>query len=249
MRYIRQTKVRSAALGASVLLALSAVVAGAGAHGGSGALAGSALFAGDEGPSPVEVVLYGEALCPYCVQFTLKTVAPLLDGDFANVIQFRYVAYGNAHAGSEGPSCQHGPAECRLNRVVNCAQDQAPDQARWFPFVRCLEAADPKGMEEAVEECAADAGLDAAALHECSKPGGARGDELDAAAAKETAALRPPHQWVPWVTVNNITLGEDLDALWRYVCVAYTGERPEACYAPPPSTAAAAVQGSLAVRS
>jgi interferon gamma-inducible protein 30 len=138
-----------------------------------------------------------------------------------------------------GVRCQHGPAECRLDRVINCATHLNPGQDRWLPFVTCLEAAEggAEGMEGAVEGCAAKAGLDAAAIRGCAE--GRQGDALERAAAEETAALRPPHRWVPWVVVNGIPLGEDLDSLWRYICVAYAGQRPAACYAPPPSLAAA----------
>lgn len=47
-------------------------------------------------------------------------------------------------------------------------------------------------MEDAVDGCAEDAGLDTAALHECAE--GPQGDELEREAAEETAKLRPPHQ-------------------------------------------------------
>jgi interferon gamma-inducible protein 30 len=139
--------------------------------------------------------------------------------------------------------CQHGPAECRLDRMINCATHLHPGQAHWLPFVTCLEGAEggAEGMEGAVEGCAAKAGLDAAAIHTCAE--GPQGDALERAAAEETAALCPPHRWVPWVVVNGIPLGEDLDSLWRYICVAYTGQRPEACFAPPPSLAGAVAGG------
>ena len=28
--------------------------------------------------------------------------------------------------------CQHGPLECQLNRVINCATDMYPDQNKWW---------------------------------------------------------------------------------------------------------------------
>lgn len=46
--------------------------------------------------APVNVTLYAEALCPYCASFLAETLAPLLDNGFDNVIDFRYVAWGNA---------------------------------------------------------------------------------------------------------------------------------------------------------
>lgn len=87
--------------------------------------------------------------------------------------------------------CQHGPAECRLNRVINCAQALRPAQAQWLPFVLCLQRARAKRMEAAVESCAAGTALDAAALHACAA--GPQGDALEHAAAARTNALVPPH--------------------------------------------------------
>lgn len=41
----------------------------------------------------------------------------------------------------QGVQCQHGPSECALNRVINCATHHYPSQATWLPFVDCLESA------------------------------------------------------------------------------------------------------------
>lgn len=47
-----------------------------------------------------------------------------------------------------------------------------------------------------------------------------------------------PPSYVPWVLVNGIPLGQ-LDAqLLRIVCLAFSGKRPAACYAPPDAAAA-----------
>ena len=44
--------------------------------------------------------------------------------------------------------------------------------------------------------------------------------------------------------MSGIPLGEDIDALWRYVCVATpAGERPQACSVPPDAAATAAALG------
>lgn len=140
---------------------------------------------------------------------------------------------GRPPSAQGGPECQHGPAECRLNRLINCAAELRPEQTAWFPFVRCLaDSVGIRSVEGEVGSCAAGAGIDADALRACAE--GPAGAALEAAAEKETAKLDPPHQGVPWVTVNGITIGDDTDLLWRYICIAYTGPRPKTCFRPPP---------------
>eukprot|EP00887_Chlorella_sp_A99_P001804 scaffold19.g1804.t1 len=207
----------------------------------------------------------------YCAAFLEGPGADLLGSKFLRRIAvFRYVAWGNAKRALGGPECQHGPAECRLNRLINCAAELRPEQTAWFPFVRCLaDSVGIRSVEGEVGSCAAGAGIDADALRACAE--GPAGAALEAAAEKETAKLDPPHQGVPWVTgqsrryvgrsdgaswaalpprgpapvspsnslpsavaVNGITIGDDTDLLWRYICIAYTGPRPKTCFRPPP---------------
>lgn len=54
---------------------------------------------------------------------------------------------------------------------------------------------------------------------------GPQGDELIVAAAKRTAALKPAHQYVPWVLVNDIPLGDAAGSLSTVICAAYDGKR------------------------
>ena len=51
------------------------------------------------------------------------------------------------------------------------------------------------------------------------------GFELEVEAAAATAALDPPHVYVPWVTVNGIAIGEGYQYLLTFVCAAYAGDR------------------------
>ncbi len=105
----------------------------------------------------------GEALCPFCAKFSLL-LKQLQDSSVLDLADLNYVAWGNAqwqnagvglddacarlHRGTNplhgvaiqaGPRCQHGPVECSMNRVQNCAIHLNPDQAVWLPFVACLE--------------------------------------------------------------------------------------------------------------
>ncbi|KAL4448881.1 hypothetical protein ABPG77_007598 [Micractinium sp. CCAP 211/92] len=203
---------------------------------------GDADSTGGLGCSPfVRVDLYGEALCPFTMEFVTKQIAPLLPSSpFERIIKFRYIAWGNAHWNStqEGlrPACQHGPDECRLNRVVNCAQRLRPAQAQWLPFVTCLSDRPRSKVLSSVERCAAGTAIDADALWRCVD--GSDGDKLEQLAAGATAALDPAHKYVPWVLVNGIPLGGLDSQLTRIVCIAFPGIKPRACYEPPPEAAA-----------
>ncbi|KAK9903485.1 hypothetical protein WJX75_006725 [Coccomyxa subellipsoidea] len=58
---------------------------------------------------------------------------------------------------------------------------------------------------------------------------GKLGKELERAAAAAT----PAHQYVPWILVDEVPLGADCGNLATYICTAYTGEKPGACYKTP----------------
>ena len=59
----------------------------------------------------------------------------------------------------------------------------------------------------------------------CPCSAGNLGVELEVEAAAATAALDPPHIYVPWVTVNDVAIGQGYQFLLTFVCAAYTGNR------------------------
>lgn len=81
------------------------------------------------------------------------------------VIELDVIPWGNARVNPDGsPACQHGPAECALNKLLGCALAQHPDTAQWWPFLRCMEGAalrhkGPPTVEEVAAACGAHAGL------------------------------------------------------------------------------------------
>lgn len=134
-------------------------------------------------------------------------------------------------AAQEKVWCQHGPAECQGNRLINCAQATAAGgQDAWFPYVACLERGSGRSWEADSRACASAAGLDAAAIETCAR--GEQGDELERAAHLETAALRPQHSGVPWVLVNGVPLRDADGQVLLIVCAAIPADahKPDACF-------------------
>lgn len=154
---------------------------------------------------------------------TADILTPMFDNGIAQLMDLHYIAYGNVRGGQ----CQHGPIECKYNKVINCAQASAPDQEDWFPLVKCL-AENMHDLEGKADRCADDAGFDPKETNKCVE--GSQGESLEKEAADKTNALDPKHSFVPWIVVNGVAIGGDFEQLDRYVCAAATNiERPKAC--------------------
>jgi hypothetical protein len=126
-------------------------------------------------------------------------------GDGKGIISFNQVSFGNARITPDNKTitCQHGPTECLFNTLEACANHHYPTNGQFVPFVVCLSAAaqGSGGLSKAkAQKCAANSKLDWNVLNTCWT--GAEGRALDDAAAAKTAALNPPHQYVPWVTLD-----------------------------------------------
>lgn len=215
----------------------------------------------------VDIVIYGEALCPYCASYLAKN-AEALAHDYAAIARVRFVPWGNARARPNGTVvCQHGetevrgggrgaqrrgarhlpkssprPLQCALNRVYACLIEAQP--TNWLPVIACASAHYPD-VDAALDKCARRSGVDAAAARECAA--GARGAALEAAAMRETDALVPAHAYVPWVVVDDLALGSTAAAAGVVACAAWRGARPQACLrAPPGADGDLSVAGSAA---
>ncbi|WVZ56619.1 hypothetical protein U9M48_007116 [Paspalum notatum var. saurae] len=166
----------------------------------------------------VSLELYYESLCPYCSRFIVNRLAGIFEDGLIDAVELRLVPYGNARVGSNNEiTCQHGPYECLLNTVEACAIDAWPDLAMHFSFIYCVEDLVVKGQYKEWEYCFQKLGFDPKPITECYKS--EQGHKLELKYAKETDALEPPHQYVPW----------DYENFEAYICKAYKGTPPKAC--------------------
>uniref|UniRef100_A0AAQ4PM56 Gamma-interferon-inducible lysosomal thiol reductase n=1 Tax=Gasterosteus aculeatus aculeatus TaxID=481459 RepID=A0AAQ4PM56_GASAC len=154
----------------------------------------------------VEVALYFESLCPGCRMAFTETLYPtwvLL----SDIMSLTLVPYGNAQT-------------CLLNMT---------DAAKHIIY--CMESS--SDVIKAAQSCAQLYSPDLSwdSVTSCVK--GDVGNQLMHQNALKTKALQPPHQYVPWVTINGEHTEElqdkALNSLFTLVCSMYKGPKIPAC--------------------
>ncbi|KAI4902333.1 hypothetical protein NFI96_001261 [Prochilodus magdalenae] len=172
----------------------------------------------------VNVSLYYESLCPGCRQFLVMQLMPtfFMLNDIMNV---ELVPFGNAQ---EKPveskyefTCQHGPDECQGNMIETCMLNHMGVYA--YLVINCMEMS--KDVLKSSKICA-DLFSDTpwSTIETCVN--GDEGNKLMHQNAVKTGALKPQHEYVPWITIN----GEHTDdlqkkamnSLFNLVCSLYT---------------------------
>ncbi|CAJ1071803.1 gamma-interferon-inducible lysosomal thiol reductase-like [Xyrichtys novacula] len=180
---------------------------------------------------PVQVALYYESLCPGCRLFLTEMLFPtwLLLNEFMSVT---LVPYGNAREKPDGQKyvyeCQHGEEECLGNMIETCLLNMT-EMA--FPIIFCMESSTDvlKSAQSCVQLYSPQLSWDT--VMGCVK--GDLGNQLMHQNALKTEALNPPHDYVPWITVNGVHT-DDLQqkastSLFSLVCGMIKGTKPEAC--------------------
>ncbi|XP_030607737.1 gamma-interferon-inducible lysosomal thiol reductase-like [Archocentrus centrarchus] len=179
----------------------------------------------------IEVGLYYESLCPGCRQFFVLMLFPtaiLLD----DIMAVKLVPFGNAQeSGTTGKyvfTCQHGEQECLGNMIETCIMNMSQMA---FPIIFCMESS--SDVVNSAKACTGiyDPGLSWDKVMGCVN--GPLGNQLMHQNALETAALKPPHEYVPWITING-EHSDDLQqkamtSLFSLVCSMYKGTKPAAC--------------------
>lgn len=187
---------------------------------------------------PVAITLYYESMCPDCKQVFAEQLYPTWKKLAATgILDLNVIPYGNAHEKQNGTmwefDCQHGPDECLGNIIEECAMHlYHHNLTLLMPFLVCIEQSQELPAT-AAKQCAQDQGLDYARITGCAT--GDLGNQLEHKLAVATEALDPPHQYVPWFTLNGVHT-EDIqnqaqENLLKLICDTYKGPQPEACTA------------------
>ena len=143
---------------------------------------------------------------------------------------FRFVPWGKAKFAADGKiTCQHGPKECELNKLLGCAQAKQASAAKFTSTLRCYFGALGKsggGTPASLERCVGD---EAAYAKIAACASGAEGAALEAAAGKETEKQRL--SFVPWVLVDSTALGAECGSALRVACekAKAKGLSPSSC--------------------
>ncbi|XAR60771.1 hypothetical protein NMG60_11034268 [Bertholletia excelsa] len=177
----------------------------------------------------VRLDLYYESLCPYCSNFIVNYLVKIFENGLISVVDLNLVPWGNAKfRGNDTFDCQHGSDECLLNTIEACAINVWPDLNKHFSFIYCVETLVYEKNYRQWETCFEKLGFDPAPVAECYSSG--YGKQLELKYGAETYALKPPHEYVPWVVVDGQPLYEDYENFISYICKAYKGTTvPNAC--------------------
>ncbi|XP_068613745.1 gamma-interferon-inducible lysosomal thiol reductase-like [Brachionichthys hirsutus] len=180
---------------------------------------------------PVHVGVYYESLCPDCINFLSGMLFPTWIM-LHDIVSVTLVPYGNAQEKPYGQrynfACQHGEQECLGNMIQTCLLNMT-DMA--FPIIFCMESSSnvTKAAKSCVDLFAPHLGWDP--IIKCVN--GDLGNQLMHQNALKTNALVPPHQFVPWVTVNGVHTEElqkeATSSLFTLVCRMFKGARTPAC--------------------
>lgn len=185
------------------------------------------------GTQKVHFAVYYESLCPDCKQFFMYQIFPTFS-KIGEIMDVTLVPYGNAQEHKYGDKwvfyCQHGSAECTGNMIQACAISITQDPKVYIPFVHCHLYYGPSEVN--AKYCTSLHNIDYSHIQTCFRS--SQGNALMHAMALQTTALNPPHQYVPWVTLNGKHTSE-IQAraqtnLLQLVCDTYPGPKPNGCF-------------------
>ncbi|XP_063146715.1 gamma-interferon-inducible lysosomal thiol reductase [Candoia aspera] len=185
--------------------------------------------------NPVSVSLYYESLCPGCREFLVEVLFPtwLLLHSIMNVT---LVPYGNTEETQEPTkwhfTCQHGEEECMGNMLETCLIHLHPGLD--FLLIFCMELS--VDVVHSLPLCLKLYAPDISLANITACVNGDLGNKLMHENAELTRALKPAHEYVPWILINGVHTEElqsqAQQSLFNLVCKLYKGALPPACTGP-----------------
>ncbi|XP_074038841.1 GILT-like protein 1 isoform X2 [Leptinotarsa decemlineata] len=182
----------------------------------------------------MKVAVYYEALCGDSVDFITHQLYPHFS-ELSDYIDLELIPYGKAvhnyNNGSYEFSCQHGPSECKGNKLQSCILAHNDDQLKQVQFVNCIMRRRSRSSSSTVKGCARQYHLDVENFDSCSK--GSEGDRLLAGMGDKTLALDPSISFVPTIIFdgkyNEDVQNDSLVDFVAVVCSKIGGTKPSIC--------------------
>ncbi|XP_021913568.1 GILT-like protein 1 isoform X2 [Zootermopsis nevadensis] len=176
---------------------------------------------------PILVTVFYEALCPDSRSFFTKQLLPTFE-KIPLLIQINLVPYGKAMTETVGTSyrftCQHGPLECRANKIHACAIAKVTQPDIQLKYITCM-ISDNMNPEKIGEECAQDHDVRWKEVVGCAV--GSEGEELLKQHGEATNALNPRVSFVPTVLLDQSQDNQPgiLKNLFKEVCTHLQEQR------------------------
>uniref|UniRef100_A0A0N5B083 Gamma interferon inducible lysosomal thiol reductase n=1 Tax=Syphacia muris TaxID=451379 RepID=A0A0N5B083_9BILA len=101
----------------------------------------------------VNVTIFMESQCPYCTRLLREQIWPF-QHKYPQIMNLQIVAFGKGNCDYFSNRtlhchCMHGPHECDLNRLQNCAMSYFP--RRYLGLVTCIQGL--SSLQEAFVRC------------------------------------------------------------------------------------------------
>ncbi|KAJ9586870.1 hypothetical protein L9F63_019552 [Diploptera punctata] len=152
--------------------------------------------------TPILVSVFYEALCPDSRSFFTKHLLPTYE-KIPHLIKVDLIPYGKAKTESVGDgytfSCQHGPVECKANKIHACAITKIPEPDVRLRYTTCM-ISDNMNPLEIGQQCAQEHNVRWEQIAECAVS--AEGDNLLKLHGDKTNSLHPRISFVPTILLD-----------------------------------------------
>ncbi|KAK7395072.1 hypothetical protein VNO78_15614 [Psophocarpus tetragonolobus] len=171
----------------------------------------------------VNLSVYYASLSQPCATFIIKNLEEIFQSDLINTVNLQLVPWANAYVNKTNHSiiCQNGPDECELNSLQACVLNVFNEVNKHYALIYCFEFLVIQGRQKNWQDCFSQLDLPKEPVLNCYNTG--TGTEIGQKYINEAAHLYSPHDFLPWVVVNNQSIGREYENFTRYICEAYKG--------------------------